>query len=196
MLLGTVDGVVGELPSRVDDRAAKIEQDLSAQISGATKAIDVRIGKALGIVDRRTGDALAVTRTAVADADIQLAGIRSDVNGQLTALNTTASLAVAPIAGLAQQANDAAPLWLDCEFNPDCAFNRYQGTAKAIERAADAVGKEAPLMTGKADAIAGSFQRIADAGDKWIERLTAPQTWKDQAKEWLRVLILAASRIL
>jgi hypothetical protein len=32
--------------------------------------------------------------------------------------------------------DDAAPLWLDCEYNPDCLFNRYVGSSKGIERAA------------------------------------------------------------
>jgi len=38
-------------------------------------------------------------------------------------------------ASIAAQADAAAPMFLDCDHNPDCLFNRYVGASKGIERA-------------------------------------------------------------
>jgi hypothetical protein len=212
LLGGTV--AIWRLPMIVDRQADKTRDALTAQISSAIADANGRIADtiadlnrhtraAMGQVhfaaanaDRRTGEALEIISSAAAQADRQLAGARSDLNGQLTMLNSTASALAKPLAGSAQQVDDALPLWLDCEYNPDCAFNRYQGVAKAVEQAAIAISDETPRITGHSEAVAGSFQRIAAATDKWIEKLTAPQSVKDQIKEWLQVLILAAARIL
>ena len=56
-------------------------------------------------------------------------GVAEELRGDLKpAIDHTASIA--------KQVDDAAPLWLDCEYNPDCLFNRYVGASKGIERAA------------------------------------------------------------
>jgi len=46
--------------------------------------------------------------------------------------------------------DDAAPLFLDCEYNPDCVFNRYVGASKGIERAAMNFGQMSSDVRGAA----------------------------------------------
>jgi hypothetical protein len=71
--------------------------------------------------DARIGDALARADSAL--------GVAEALDGQLQPV-------LAHSAGIAAQVENGLPLFLDCDHNPDCLFNRYQGTAKAVERAA------------------------------------------------------------
>jgi len=71
--------------------------------------------------DRRLGDTLARADTAVGT----LEAVRRDLK---PALDNSAAITA--------QVNAALPLFLDCDHNPDCVFNRYVGASKGIERAA------------------------------------------------------------
>ena len=71
--------------------------------------------------DRRVGDSLARVDTALGEIE----QIRGDLQPILV-----------HTASVTKQVDDAAPLFLDCEYNPDCVFNRYVGASKGIERAA------------------------------------------------------------
>ncbi|HZL57339.1 MAG TPA: hypothetical protein VFC21_09670 [Bryobacteraceae bacterium] len=58
-------------------------------------------------------------------------------------------------------------------------------TAEAVRKSAESVAQ-----------IGGAWAGISKALEKWVDRLTAPQSVKDQIKEWIRVVILAGSHAL
>lgn len=89
----------------------------------ATLRVDVmtQVGQLRDTADRRVGDSLARVDTALGEIE----QIRGDLQPILV-----------HTASVTKQVDDAAPLFLDCEYNPDCVFNRYVGASKGIERAA------------------------------------------------------------
>ncbi len=117
--------------------------DLSRQITATRRDILTRsdrqltalradlVGEADSVretADRRLGDTLSRVDTALASAE----SLRQDLK---PALDHSAA-AAAQAESVAAQVNGALPLYLDCDHNPDCVFNRYVGVSKGIERAA------------------------------------------------------------
>jgi hypothetical protein len=82
----------------------------------------------------------------------------------------------------ADQVDDAAPLWLDCEYNPDCAFSRYVGASKGIERAAQSFGQMSVEVKAALPGAIKTRQSIGTNVDGItlnINRLTMPR-WYDR----------------
>lgn len=67
-----------------------------------------------------------------------------------------------PIGSIASQIDSASPLFLDCDHNSSCLFNRWVGTSRAIE------------------GIAIDTRRVAD-------RISKPLGWKGRTWEALRI---------
>jgi hypothetical protein len=76
--------------------------------------------------DRRLGDTLSRVDIALADVDSLRLDLKPSLDGA---------------AAITAQVNDALPLYLDCDHNPDCVFNRYVGASKGVERAAENFGQ-------------------------------------------------------
>ncbi len=79
----------------------------------------------------------------------------------VTRVSLPLSLLVERTDGLVGQVSDAAPLYLDCDHNPSCAYNLFQGTAKSVEH-------------------------IAQAGDRAVKKFEAPKSGKAKAWEGLK----------
>jgi len=86
-------------------------------------------------VDRLTDAAESAIAELTARADTQLGTLNATVaanlgraNESLASVSATAE-AVRPAldnaGGITAQVNGALPLFLDCDHNPDCVFNRY-----------------------------------------------------------------------
>src|SRR5580692_11227041 len=122
----TRSALVGEIAAtRIDltTQIAAARRDLLARTEREADALrkDV-IAEASEVritADRRLGDTLS-----------RVDSVRQDLK---PSLDHTAAITA--------QVNDALPLYLDCDHNPDCAFNRFQGTSKAIERASANFGQ-------------------------------------------------------
>ena len=185
------------VPGIVDARLAAIQADT------------------LRLVDRHGKTIEGITANAVARADARLAGIQNVAEEQLTAANReiasvtqaaaatipeTASFVSQSIASISQdvhsvsvpaaavvaQVNDAAPLYLDCEFNPSCAYNRFQGISKATEQTMQAVAKAAPEIADSTVRIEKDIQREAD-------ELTKPKRWWQKLEAWLTLAGVAVA---
>ncbi len=82
--------------------------------------------------------------------------------------------AMKPIQTSAEQVSAALPDFVDCSRdgcgNPDCLQARWAESSRSITR-------------------------IADAIDKWIERLTAPPSLKAQIKAWVQLILGLGARI-
>lgn len=85
--------------------------------------------------DRRLGDSLARVDTALASVDTAVTTVES-LRRDLKPTLDHSAVAAQQVESITGQVNSALPLYLDCDHNPDCVFNRYVGVSKGIERAA------------------------------------------------------------
>jgi hypothetical protein len=84
----------------------------------------------------------------------EVANLRTGVLGEVAQIRPAAD----------RRVDNAAPLFLGCECNPDCLFNRYVGTSKGIERAAANFGQmSADVRTALPGAIT-TWQGIGPRG--------------------------------
>lgn len=145
-----------DLLQRSDRQVTALRIDLMNEVSAIRET-----------ADRRIGDTL--TR---ADAALEAVnGLRQDLKPTLD-----------HSAAITAQVNDSLPLFLDCDHNPDCIFNRYVGTSKGIERAALNFGEASQDFRGDLPRMLTTFNRIGDdvsgtAGN--LDRLTKPH-WYDR----------------
>jgi hypothetical protein len=95
--------------------------------------------------DRRVGDTLSRVDTALATVD----SLHRDLKPSLDSA-----------AAITAQVNDALPLYLDCDHNPDCVFNRYVGVSKGFERASANVGQMSQDFRGAVPPMLNTWSRI------------------------------------
>jgi hypothetical protein len=106
---------------RTEREVEALRRDTMGQVAALRIDAMNAVGQIRSTADRRVGDTLARVDTAM----VKVEELRGDLKPVLD-----------HAASVAQQVDDAAPLFLDCEFNQDCFFNRYVGASKGIERAA------------------------------------------------------------
>jgi len=145
-----------ELLTRSERQFAALRSDTVAQLSQIREA-----------ADRRLGDTLARADTAL----VTLNNLRQDVKPTLD-----------HSAAITAQIDDSLPLFLDCDHNPDCIFNRYVGASKGIERAALNFGEASQDVRGALPKMLLTWNQIGvsvsgTAGN--VERLTKPH-WYDR----------------
>lgn len=119
---------------RRSGQAIEIANRLSVQLPALAdhhaEATEKIIDKHLGIIDA----SLKETSDSFTDLSTRYQGFATQVDEELTEFTATTKNAVRPIQESAQQVDDALPLFLNCEFNEDCLFNRYQGVSKSLEK--------------------------------------------------------------
>jgi hypothetical protein len=127
-LQATRAALVGQIEATRVDLSAQVEavrKDLLARADGQLTALQAQsfqqIAATRDAADRRLGDTLSRVDTALGKVE----ELRGDLRPTLD-----------HAARITKQVDDAAPMFFDCEFNPDCVFNRYVGVSKGIEQAA------------------------------------------------------------
>ena len=152
---------------RADKQIAALRRDTLHEVAAIRTEVVGEVDQIRATADRRVGDTLARVDTAMATVE----GVRADVKPLLDHAGS-----------VAKQADDVAPLFLDCQFNQDCLFNRYVGASKGIERAAMNFGQmsldfQVALPTGiKTWQDIG--KNVAGITDN-VNRLTKPR-WYDR----------------
>ena len=141
----------------------RTERQVSALRAGALE----EVSQIRETADRRIGDTLARADTALA----AVTGLRQDLQPMLQ-----------HSASIAAQFDDALPLFLDCDHNPDCVFNRYVGASRGIEQAARHFGQASSDFSRAVPGMLFTWDRIGSgvagtAGN--LERLTKPH-WYDR----------------
>ena len=123
-----------DLLARTEREADALRKDVMAEAS------EVRI-----TADRRLGDTLSRVDTALATVD----SLRQDLKPLFD-----------HTAGITAQVNDALPLYLDCDHNPDCVFNRYVGVSKGVERASANFGQMSQDVRGALPPMLKTWSQI------------------------------------
>ncbi len=167
---------------------AKMER-VTESVEGLTRAVEN------GQKDVR----LLAGRAAETMGEVRM--LRESLNGTIKGVELTVDRAHATmgkVESIVVQVDSALPLFLECDHNPDCAFNRFQGTSKAIEQSSMAVARMAntinlalPETVSSVHAIQSSVQdstrTFALGFPRFVEntngitenvnRLTRPRWW-------------------
>lgn len=163
-------------------QADAARQDLTRQVAAARIA-------ALAITDRqatafRTG-ILAQTADIGDTAGRRFGATLSQVDSTLATMRSL-ELDLRPTlrhsAAVAAQIDDALPMFLDCDHNPDCVFNRYVGVSRGIETAATDVSGMSQDFRRDWPAYLKTWQDIGVQTDAFaanMNRLTRPR-WYDR----------------
>jgi ABC-type transporter Mla subunit MlaD len=162
-LFGEVAAARRDLNAQLRDLAERSER----QITGLRQNTLAEVDEIRETADRRLGDTLSRADAALATLD----ATRQDLKPVL-----------AQSAAVATHVNDALPLFLDCDHNPDCVFNRYVGASKGIERAALNFGQASADVRGAVPRMLSTWDQIGVgvAGTAAnLDRLTKPH-WYDR----------------
>lgn len=179
------NAVGAEIVSEVDTTREALLSAAVAQLNGAQGKVD----RALSIADSRIGQALSLASVATNHANDQLGVINATVatfgartSETVAGFREDLKPTLSKTQNLIAQIDDAAPMFLDCDHNADCLFNRYVGASKGIERASLNLGQMAfTVNAAMPQFVANANSLVADsaatAGN--LNRLTKPK-WYDR----------------
>ncbi len=166
-VLAEVRAARGGLASQVEAARKDLLGRTERQVAALRRDAMGEVGQIRSTADRRMGDTLARVDVALEKVE----ELRGDLKPALV-----------HAASITRQVDDAAPLFLDCEYNPDCVFNRYVGASKGIERAAMNFGQ---MSTDVRTALPTAITTWQGIGTNMngitanINRLTKPR-WYDR----------------
>jgi hypothetical protein len=178
MLIHTAAQVVAAIPGEIAATRTELLQEARAtrrdvlvrterQVAALRTDAMAQVSQIRETADRRAGDTLARADAALETVN----SLRQDLKPTLD-----------QSAAITAQVNDALPLFLDCDHNPDCVFNRYVGASKGVERAALNFGEASQDVRGAIPQILLTWNRIGSdvsgtAGN--LNQLTKPH-WYDR----------------
>jgi len=182
-----LDKISGQTDRQLNALRVQVLRETSAQITATRdqlfESVNGRVGDTLQRVDRALADVESLQK-GLAPTIANAAAISTHVNS------------------IASHVDDALPQFTDCAYldeagepiggNPDCVFNRFQGTSKAIERMAIAGAAAAPQVATSVQHIADSADGIAADAKKEADLILAPKTFKQQLLDYLKLAALTA----
>jgi ABC-type transporter Mla subunit MlaD len=166
-LIGVVEATRKDLSAQVESARQDVLMRSERQSAGLRSDVMTEVAEIRKMADRRLGDTLARADTALATVE----ALRLDLK---PALDNSAAIAA--------QVNASLPLFLDCDHNVDCVFNRYVGASKGIERAALNFGQASTTFNSALPGFvrnADSFVADSAATANNLNRLTKPK-WYDR----------------
>jgi hypothetical protein len=149
-LMGQIAAARRDLLVRTEREADALRRDIKAEADAVRSTADQRLGDTLSRVD-----------TALTTVD----SLRHDLKPSLDGA-----------AAIAAQVSDALPLYLDCDHNPDCVFNRYVGVSKGVERASENFGEMSQDVRGALPPMLRTWTQIGNgvsATTKNVDGITA-----------------------
>jgi hypothetical protein len=166
-LAGVADAVRKDLTAQVESARQDVLTRSERQSAAVRADVMAEVAEIRKMADRRLGDTLARADAALGTVE----ALRLDLKPVLD--NSAAAAA---------QVNASLPLFLDCDHNVDCVFNRYVGASRGIERAALNFGQMTEDQREALPKMLLTWQQIgADvsgtAGN--LNRLTKPH-WYDR----------------
>jgi hypothetical protein len=162
-LLSEMDATRRDLNRQLQSAITRSER----QVAALRKDVMGEVVQFRETADRRLGDTLSRADTAL---------------GTVEALRRDLQPTLEHSAGITAQVNEALPLFLDCDHNPDCAFNRYVGVSRGIERAAQNFSQASTDVRVALPGMLSTWRQIGQsaagtAGN--LDRLTKPH-WYDR----------------
>lgn len=158
-----VDDLGNALVTTADKRLGSIEAKANEQLSFALTNAATKLDKlidagnnAITKADGQIGAVVTLANKTVDKVDPLLANSAETVKAVQPVL--------ANLKSVTGQIDYALPDYLNCEWNEDCVFNRYQGASKAFERAMLKV----PAMATSGAGIADDVHKITTTAEKAI----------------------------
>ncbi len=183
------------LNKQVADGLQQLRKDVFRRIDRFEGHANDRILDALGKVD----NAIGVAGAAESDANDRLIAME-DQTQQIAKLS-------APLQRILDDAAEVSRNHIQEKGNGNAwpvkitaMMGEFSKTSDSVRLAADQSQKllaeeGAPTAKSVRD-LSASIAHIGEALQAWVDRLTAPQSLKSQVKEWIKVVIAGASRIL
>jgi hypothetical protein len=180
---------VAAVPAEIRLTRATLVAEADAARQDLTTQIALTRSAALTVGDRqltafRTG-LLAETAGFGATTARQLGGTLSRIDSALAA-TTSLEAELRPTlrhsASVAAQIDDSLPMFLDCDHNPDCVFNRYVGVSRGVETAATDVSAMSRDFRRDWPSYLKTWQNIGTQTDGFVanmNRITRPH-WYDR----------------
>ena len=160
-----LSGMQNMVKERIDLQAELTRKELRSLVDNKFALLDSTVKSELSTSRTVLSHELALTRTSITDiaklADSRAESIQADLNDQLTRavlsansqltrtndildeqLTTTNGAILLTVSNLnetIEPIKGALPLFLDCDHNPDCVFNRYVGIARAAEHTSESI---------------------------------------------------------
>ena len=166
-LIGVVEAARKDLTAQVESARQDVLTRSERQSAALRTDVMAEVAEIRKMADRRLGDTLARADTAL---------------GTVEALRRDLKPVLDNSAAITAQVNASLPLFLDCDHNADCFFNRYVGASRGIERAALNFGQASttfnsalPGFVRNADSLVADSAATANN----IKRLTTPK-WYDR----------------
>ena len=166
-LIGVVDAARKDLTAQVESARQDVLTRSERQSAALRTDVMTEVAEIRKMADRRLGDTLARADAALGTVE----ALRRDLR---PVLDNSAAIAA--------QVNASLPLFLDCDHNVDCVFNRYVGASRGIERAALSFGQASttfnsalPGFVRNADSLVADSAATANN----LNRLTKPK-WYDR----------------
>jgi hypothetical protein len=160
-------------------------QLLETQLADTRKSLEAELNSTRLLLSRELAATRSEVRGIATMADRRLASLqgsledqlmftRKSLDGRLGEFNANLQGVLQPAGSVAKQFAEAAPLFLDCDHNADCAFNRWVGLSRGVEKMADAGGrmsvtldKSLPPFLDNTNHIAHNVGRFTD---KFVEK--------------------------
>jgi hypothetical protein len=185
-----------------DRHAQQLEQDIRLRMDAALDEVkamhgsaDLQLQDTRAMIAEQLGEVLTRYDQTEQDANSRLVDITATVTALKPAIANLGTITT-HVSGIWAQVEDAAPLFLDCDHNPDCAFNRFQGTSKAIEKMAEEGAKAAPAIAEAAANTGKQFAGIAADVHQATTDFVTPKTFWQKVKAWLETAGKIGARFL
>jgi hypothetical protein len=166
-LVGVVEAARKDLTAQVESARLDVLTRSERQSAALRTDVMTEVAEIRKMADRRLGDTLARADTALGTVEALRRGLQPVLDNS---------------AAITAQVNASLPLFLDCDHNVECVFNRYVGASKGIERAALNLGQMAQDQRDALPKMLLTWQQIGTgvsgtAGN--LDKLTKPH-WYDR----------------
>lgn len=184
------------LTTLLDGHARKLEASIDSAVSIAVSIADRRLASIQKSADGQLGKANQSIATIAQSVSSELPAFSSGITQSVASVAADVHAVSGPIASTAGQVADAAPLFLDCQFNPSCAYNRFQGTSKSIERTMQTIAKAAPEVAESTIKIEQHAAGVMADVHREADAITKPRHWWQKLGTLLGLGAAAAIHLL
>jgi ABC-type transporter Mla subunit MlaD len=132
--------------------------ELARQLGATRDLAALEMAATRGVLETRLasiqGDLVSVARETEADTMARLDETNRILAGSMAPVNETID-----------QLNETLPLFLDCDHNADCLFNRYVGTARSAEQTSESIARisnDLSILTHKLTEPKPWYRRVID----------------------------------
>ncbi len=171
LLVRQTTAVIAVLPAAVErqirEQGKETRTAALAAIRDTRRELLMEVARTRGDLFARVDRLTDVSERALSEVTASVDAVSDTATGLRPVLENAAKITA--------QVNDVLPMFVDCDHNPDCVYNRYVGVAQSTERAMRAVAETAPGTLKSVESTAGAVASIA-------------RSWEKQTPLYVRVL--------